>query len=308
MKHYYYIIQILIIFSLISCGNEVHRKSKFTDTINTGRVAIGVDETLMPVAKELIKQFEIDYKKADLVEFYLPESKLFERLFNDTMRAILTSRPFTEEEKNLLKENKQTFYENLGALDAVAIIANPQYKDTALSWNKLDSILRGNTNNKNIKVVFDNTQSSTLRTVLDKMQIDSSKINQQSVFAFQSNQEVIEYVSKTPNTLGIIGVSWISDKDDPKVLSFLNKVKVCTVGNHPDSNDVNTYPPLQAYMLNGKYPFVREVYVLVKESHYGLGTGFSSYVIGNHGQSIIRLSGLLPKRVPLTITVSKEKK
>ena len=37
---------------------------------------------------------------------------------------------------------------------------------------------------------------------------------------------MIDYVSKNKNALGVVGVTWVSDRRDSTLMSFVNKVRV----------------------------------------------------------------------------------
>ena len=49
------------------------------------------------------------------------------------------------------------------------------------------------------------------------------------VSALQSNEEVINYVKTHPGTMGIIGLNWISDQDDPTSMAFMDGLKVASI-------------------------------------------------------------------------------
>ena len=49
------------------------------------------------------------------------------------------------------------------------------------------------------------------------------------VKALKTNREVIDFVSKTPDAIGIIGVNWLSDRNDSTGLSFSKEVRVMSV-------------------------------------------------------------------------------
>ena len=62
---------------------------------------------------------------------------------------------------------------------------------------------------KNIQIVFDNNGSSTVRYVQDS--ITRGLIKSKNVYAKNNNQEVLDYVSKTRNAIGVIGLNWVNN-------------------------------------------------------------------------------------------------
>ncbi|MBK9638452.1 MAG: substrate-binding domain-containing protein [Bacteroidetes bacterium] len=145
-----------------------------------------------------------------------------------------------------------------------------------------------------ISFVFDNNGSSTMRLIRDSLM--NGKTNFPSFcFATKSNAQVIDYVENNKNAIGVIGVNWISDRDDPKMLSFNKRIRVVWLSSaekpiYPD----DYFGPFQAYLFTGDYPLKREVYMISREGRAGLGTGFVSFAAGEQGQRIVRLAGLLP--------------
>ena len=88
-------------------------------------------------------------------------------------------------------------------------------------------------------------------------------------FAVKSNAEVIDFVSRNEDALGIISVNWISDKDDSTSMSFINKVNVVAVSQQY-INDGSYYRPHQGFIYDKSYPFVREIYLISRETFAGL--------------------------------------
>jgi phosphate transport system substrate-binding protein len=117
-----------------------------------------------------------------------------------------------------------------------------------------------------------------------------------NAFAVKSNPEVIDYVSKHKNALGVLSVNWISDLDDPKVQNFLKEIKVVEVAEH---EGMTAYRPYQAYIKTKEYPFTRNVYMINRQTRAGLGMGFVSFVAGEKGQLMILKSGLIPAIAPV---------
>jgi phosphate transport system substrate-binding protein len=72
---------------------------------------------------------------------------------------------------------------------------------------------------------------------------------------------------------------------------------------------MNSWKPYQAYMLDGRYPFVRTLYAIVVDPQKGLPNSFANYIAGPTGQLIIFKSGLLPYRGDIMVkTVSTRRK
>jgi phosphate transport system substrate-binding protein len=66
-----------------------------------------------------------------------------------------------------------------------------------------------------------------------------------------------------------------------------------------DGNDF--YSPHPAYIANNSYPFIREVYMINRETFSGVGSGFTSFVAGDSGQRIILKMGMVPATMPVRL-------
>jgi phosphate transport system substrate-binding protein len=121
-------------------------------------------------------------------------------------------------------------------------------------------------------------------------------------FAMNDNKAVVDYVAKNRNALGLIGLEWISDKDDTTRNSFLNRVKVVAL-----AGDSTNFQPYQAYLALKYYPLMRTITAINREGRTGLATGFAAFFASERGQRIVLKAGLLPKTMPLRIVSVDQK-
>jgi len=273
---------------LSSCDEQ--KKDQPSDTLSSGNIKISVDETYRPTIEEELKVFDSSYPEANVAASYKSEAECIKDFLNDSVRLILVTRELSATEKKFLEQKKVVATSLAVAKDAVAIILNPSSTDTILSISQIKSILTGKYNKK-YTVVFDNQGSSTLRYMLDSL-IPGEKLGT-NVFAAKSNDSVIDYVSKNPDAIGIVGVSYVSDFSDPEGLAFISKVKVAEVFNDKLGK---TYAPYQAYIAPNWYPLTRRLYYIHRETYPGLGTGFANFLTRERGQLIFKQARLFPLR------------
>lgn len=272
----------------------------YSDTPTTGELSITVDETFKPFIDSEISTFEGIYTYADVNVSYKPEGDAFNDLLNDTVKLIIVSRRLNKEELKIFEQWEIVPKVTKIAYDAVALIGSKDLKDSTITMDELNALLSGtNTPLKDIKVVFDNNNSSTINYLMEKTGV---KKLSQNCYALNSNKAVIDYISKENKSIGVIGVNWISDRDDTTNLSFLKSIKVFEVAL---SDTSEYYKPYQAYIAQKIYPLWREVYILSKEAYTGLGTGFTSFVASERGQRIILKFGLVPATMPVRLVELK---
>jgi len=302
-------------FSILILGcNTKNTGDKYTDTPTTGKVAIAVDETFQPIIEAELPVFHAVYKYATIQPRYLPEVDVINLLLHDSVRLAIVSRPLTTKEINYFHSKKFFPKEVPVAIDGIAVLVNPANPDTLFSISQLRKIMLGeitdwkqiNPESKagKIKVVFDNPNSSTVRFIVDSITKSGKLSNQLSAMLYAL--DVVDFISKNPNAIGVIGVSWISDSRDPRSLSFLNKIKVAAISSSDTATPENSYQPFQAYKATGKLPLTRSIHMILSEPRSGPGTGFTSFVASDKGQRIILKTGILPYTQTVRIVNVKE--
>lgn len=276
---------------LASCG-QANKSAEVRDTPTSGTIRISVDETYRPLMEAEIKVFESLYKKAHIIAEYKPEADCFKDLLADSSRLIFVTRDFSAEEKAYFKELKVTPQSMLLAWDGVALITNHNNPDSILTQDQVRKIMDGSDKTRKHQIVFDNQNSSTVRYVRDS--INLGKPLPTDVMAAKTNAEVVDYVAKMKDALGVIGVSWISDPNDSTSIEFTNKVNVVKVRADYGSEFVKPY---QAYIALGSYPLKRGLFYCLKEPYSGLGSGFATFLGSYEGQMIIGKFRLFPARL-----------
>jgi len=285
----------LSVFTLLTgCNNQ----SAPEDTPTTGQLTISVDETYKPLINSEIDTFESIYKFAKITANYKSETEAFTDLMNDSVRMIVVSRNLNKEELKQFEEWEIVPKITKIAYDAIAIIGSKNLKDTVLTLSDINDLLNADKSpktRKNLKVVFDNNNSSTISYLKNQLGIKEFSPN---CYALNSNKAVLDYVAKEKNIIGIIGVNWISDLDDSINISFLKNIKVFEITNNENSEP---FKPYQAYIAQKNYPLCREVFIISKEAYTGLGTGFNAFVASERGQRIVLKFGLVPATMPVRL-------
>lgn len=311
MKKLIYLISIATL--LYACGNS--GPAKKIDTVSSGSIVMAVDETLQPLIEAQLDVFHVTYPKANIIPDYVSELDAINAVLMDSARIAVTTRPFNEQEKQVFKAAKIEPKSVKVAWDAVALIVHPSQKVTNFTIEHVKAIISGKItrwnqidpagSNEDILIVFDNKSSSTV-TYLTQF---SGGLTSKNVFALNTNPQVIDYVGESKNSLGIIGLNWISDRDDTVANNFLNKINVVAISSDADDEGSGRYyRPYQAYIADGSYPLTRSVYIVSREARAGLGTGFVSFVTSYRGQLVVKQSGLLPATIDVrfkTIQLSK---
>jgi len=291
-----------------SCGNNAGSD----ETPTRGNIRISVDESFQPLIDSEVFTFTHLYKSAKIAPQYKPEYDVINDFMNDSVKVIVTSKKLSDYQIQYLRDTLVIARTTTYAYDALALVTNKQNKDTLLKYNIIRDIFHGsiskwkeiNPKSKlgEIRVIFDNTKSGNIRYFKELFEVkDTLKSN---FYAVRNNAEVIDFVSRNPDALGIVSVNWISDKDDSLSMSFINKVNIIAVSQQY-INDGSYYRPYQGSIYDKSYPFVREIYFISRETFAGLGSGFINWACAEQGQRIVLKSGLVPATMPIRLVQIK---
>lgn len=284
------------------------RKVTRTDTETSGYAVIAIDECFVPIIKEELDVFTGLNPEAEISMIDTGERELFDLLIKDSVRLVIAARDLSDAEKAAIKEKKLSVRSQKIARDGIAIIINKSNPDSMINLALLKKIMTGEISHWNeinpqknsdmgeIRVVFDNPNSSTLRFISEN--ISEGAPLSSGLRALDSNPEVIKFVAETPGAMGIIGVNWISNPNDSTKLSFDETIRVMSVGIENTINEENTYKPYPVYLNNGNYPLTRDVFVILTDLRETLPAGFVKFIAGDAGQRIILKAGLVPATRP----------
>lgn len=305
------VLAVTVVF-LSACQNRP--KDGLTDTYASGVIAIAADESFRPIIQEEADVFEGLFPLAGIVPRYVTEVEAVNLLLKDSLRLAITSRRLTPEEMNSFNSRKFFPQEIKIATDGLALITNKDNPDSLITVDEIRNILTGKVTQwkdiypsshlKAILPVFDNKNSSTVRFAVDS--ICKGAPLSDGVKALKTNREVIDYVARTPEAVGIIGVNWLSDCNDTTGLTFSKEVRVMSVSAASQATPENSFKPYQAYLFYGDYPLTRSIYALLNDPRSALPWGFASFLASDRGQRIILKSGLVPATQPVRVVNVKD--
>lgn len=273
------------------------------DAHGRGKAHIYVEESFKPLFTTSISTFESQYPKAKVTANYSAENDIIAAFYANKTKTIVITRNFNAKEKEYLKSKNVSYRSDKIATDAVVIIMHPSMADTILSVAQIKRLLSDNdailpSNANPTQIVFDQKGSANFNYLTNMLQIDQLATR---VSALKSNEEVINYVKTHPGAMGIIGLNWISDQDDPTSLSFMDGVRVASVFSN---NPSDACKPYAGFIYTKEYPLIRDIWVINKGRRSGLHTGFVLFMKkDDKGQLIIQKSGLVPALTPVRLVL-----
>jgi phosphate transport system substrate-binding protein len=300
-----------LLISLGSCTGG--SGSGMVETPTSGNIKISSDESFQPLIDSEVFTFTHLYENAKIKPEYKPEYDVINDFMNDSVKVIVTSKKLSDYQIQYLRDTQIIARTTIYAYDALALVTNKANKDTLIKYSTIRDIFLGKLSDwkevnpksrlGSIRVIFDNTRSGNIRYFKELFEVKDSL--PKNFFALNNNGEVIDFVSRNPDALGIVSVNWISDKDDSLSMSFINKINVVAVSQQY-INDGYYYRPQPGSIYDKSYPFVREIYLISRETFAGLGSGFINWACAEQGQRIVLKSGLVPATMPIRLVQMKK--
>ncbi|MFD0699282.1 PstS family phosphate ABC transporter substrate-binding protein [Myroides pelagicus] len=272
------------------------------ETPVSGKATILVEESIFPIVDDVNTVFEHEYTRAKIDLVSKPQQEILSLIFKDSLRIAILPRDLTAEELAFF-EGKVTPKRTHFATDAVVFVTSKQYKDSIVDYDRVVTNLaksdylkdkqsvEGSLANEPI-LVFDSYNSSVASFFREAT--GNKNFPQDYAYFLPSTSEVVDYVSKNPNAIGVIGLNWLVQPSS-ELKPLLEHVKVLGVKNKEDGK---YYKATQNNIAEGTYPLTRKLYVLDFQGKSGLGVGFASYIAGYKGQRIVLKSGLVPFKTP----------
>jgi phosphate transport system substrate-binding protein len=296
---------ILLFFALLfsACDSNNNPFVYQKDAHGRGKAHIYVEESFKPLFSTSIATFESQYPKAKVTATYGAENQMIDAFYANKTKTIVVSRNFNDKEKEYLKSKNVSYRSDKIATDAIVIILHPSMEDTVLSVAQIKKLLSNDnsklpSNSPLNQIVFDQKGSANFNYLTNMLQIEqlSSRVS-----ALQSNEEVINYVKTHPNAIGVIGLNWISDQEDPTSMAFMDGLKVASIYT---TNPADACKPYAGFIYTKEYPLIRDIWVINKGRRSGLHTGFVLFMKkDDKGQLIIQKSGLVPALTPIRLVL-----
>jgi phosphate transport system substrate-binding protein len=269
------------------------------------------DNSFENIMAQEIDVFEYVYPKNFVLCRYVTQAEAVDSLFSGNTRTAVIGRNLTKDERINLRKKYPNLRSMKIAVDAVALIVNPENDVDFLSMKELREVFTGQTKkwseiapegaDRNINIVFD-SEGSGLATFM--------------------RDSVLHGKAFGPNvhSVGVIGVSWLTRdlevdstaiekrvaelQDDKAIVGQdindrMDNSGVKVLGIMRD--DALRYKPYQQYIYDGSYPLTRPIYMITTGSPAGAVGRFYTFVTSTEGQRLIMKTGILPARVQVNV-------
>lgn len=295
----------LIIGLLPSCGGGGKPNTNYDEAAK----CFAADASLAPIIDEELEIFHMKTRRGPLYPLYVSEQEAMEKLLNLDVLLVFTTRRLTPNEETIIRNKQYNPRCFPLAYDALALIINKDNPDSIMTVDNFRRILKGEVTTwkeiypdsklDTIKLAFDNPTSSTVRFCNDSILRGETMKTTGNIRAVNTNPEVIDYVEKHKNAIGIVGSIWLNDKRDTTNLVHNRNITVMAVGQTP----LLSYKPSQWDIAYANYPFIRTIYALCTDPRsQGVPRGFANFCwIPEPGQRIFFNAGLYPARAEYSV-------
>jgi phosphate transport system substrate-binding protein len=276
----------------LACKENAEKAPK--ETILTGNIDVYVDQTVRSLVQGQIDVFENQYD-AKIALIAKSEAEIVNDLMSGKTEMAVLTRRLSDAEENYFKNKKIVPRISHFASDAVVFIRNKSNSDTLLDLDQVYNLLHEKPST--IKsLIFENPNSSVVSYMNRWANVPNGV--KKDIFTLNSTIEVLEFISKNPDAIGVIGMDAVVEPY-PEWQALLDNTTVMAVKNVKNGiNNEKYYLPNQANLGAALYPLKRSIYVLNCQGFAGLGTGFASFIVGDIGQRIVLKSKLLPIKIP----------
>jgi len=291
---------------LPSCGG------KPTYDYDKAAKQFAADESLSPIVDEELDAFNMRNKKGNIDPLYTNEQDAIEMLLKKETWLVFTTRRLSPNEETILKEQQLNPRCYPLAYDGLTLIINKENNDSLITVDNFVKILTGEvtlwkelypaSTLDSIRVAFDNPKSSTVRFCVDSVLQGKEMKTTGNVRAVQTSREVVDYVEKHRNAIGIVGSIWLNDQRDTTNMVYGRNIKVMRVSNSSEATPSNSYDPSQWNIAYNYYPFIRTIYALVTDPRSsGVARRLGNFCTLPDGQLVIFNAGLFPAQADYSV-------
>ncbi|MBA4251039.1 MAG: hypothetical protein C0442_04865 [Chlorobiaceae bacterium] len=276
---------LVAIFFLKGCTESV-------DAPQRGKATIYVDESVINMVEAQVEAFVKLYPEAIIQLDTLTAREGIVKILNDEAELFISSRELNKEEVEFIQKTNREVRVNKICFDGVVVIASKQMGIDRIKLSDLKDLLRGDSKKYR---VFIPQKNSGIYEYLHKDILEGAELA--GVEVVNSEFDIKEKVLNTRNSIGLLGYNTLDEDTSEVRMLKIGWMKNPTIGEI-------YFEPHQAYFINGDYPLTRLIYFILNDKRFGVATGFSSFLTGNEGQTIIKEEKLGPATVPVKLVPS----
>lgn len=281
---------VLGISVLVSCKKEnTNTVGEVNEAYDRGTVEMYVESSVYPIVEDINEVFKTYYSNADIKLTMLSQNEILKALYKDSNRLAIIPKMFNAKELEPFKGKVVPKITPI-AKDAVLFITQKSSTDTLINYNEVIEVFNGSKKSDKI-FVFHDANSNIVTNIMNDAKVTELSKN---VYYAKTMEEIVSYINKNKNAVGVVGINWMVQPDD-KIKESIKQLRSMFVYN--DSLK-QYFAPSQTTIADNTYPLVRTINIIDVQGKTGLGTGFANFAASDKGQRIVLKSGLMPITLP----------
>lgn len=281
---------VLVLGLLVSCKKDnTETSSELKEAYDRGNAQMYVETSVYPIIEDINQVFKTYYNDANIKLVMLPQNQLLNAVYKDSNRLAVVPKTFTAKELEQFKGRVVPKITPI-AKDAVLFITQKNATDTLINYKDVIEVFKGSKKSDKI-FVFHEANSSIVTKLMEDAGVKTISKN---VYYAPTVEEIVAYINKNKNAIGVVGINWLVQPDD-NIKEGIKQLRSILVYN--DSLK-QYFAPSQSTIADNTYPLVRTINIVDVQGKTGLGTGFASFAASDKGQRIVLKSGLMPIKVP----------
>ena len=224
----------------------------------------------------------------------MDEDSLMKILFTGEKRVAVLGKKLTKGEANKIAEaDSSTPREHIFANEAIALVVAKDFALKDISYSALQQYLQQNDAPYNF--IFEEQNKGTLKYVLNNMAIAKPSAK---LYAKNSLDSLINYVSKDNQAIGFINLAQISDEYSARTKAILNQVNVLPISIVDSTKKVLLTTPFQSDISTHQYPLVRPINFILGNTYNVVSVGFVNFLFKPKAAKVFLKAGLMPIKHP----------
>ncbi len=282
MKNDLIIVLSVLVLILSGCFPEVK------ESPTKGYLKCCTDESFYNVVNDAKVKFLELYPEAKIDISSIKAREGIAAILNGDIRMFVSSRNFNKEEVEFVRKTKSEVKIFKFCYDGIAVIERENEKIDRMQTNELKELLLGIKNN--YKIFIPEANSGVYEYLKTELLDGKEPVK---VFITKSENDVVEKVKQTKNSIGIVGLGVLKNSSGIDLIEIADSDRII--------NGIKYYEPLAGYLVNGDYPLVRTSYIIINEIGLHVASGFTSFLTSYDGQKIVLENNLGPATVPVKI-------
>ena len=126
-----FVVVLCLLFWMAGCKSFKQKEDELPDNKYKGTINVSADESFKPVIDAQVQVYEANHRGTKIRVQYKPEADCLKDFEVDSIRMIIATRSYNEDEKNFMVDSMGISPESMViARDGVAVIVNPKAPDS----------------------------------------------------------------------------------------------------------------------------------------------------------------------------------